>query len=51
MAEYVHDEERIIDRPEAEEADNSAYILIGNPTQGLRCITIENFNGGVINEQ
>lgn len=40
----------IIDKPEAEELENTDYVLIDNATEGTRRISVENLTGGVINE-
>ena len=50
MPEYDENNYRVIDRPEADEAADTDYILIDSPTHGMRCISVANFKGGVRNE-
>lgn len=47
MPDIIETEERIIDKPEVNTAQDDDYVLIDSETEGLRCITVKNLTGGV----
>lgn len=48
MPDIVYDEERIIDKPEVQEANDNDYVLIDSVEDGMRCIKVENLKGGAV---
>lgn len=46
MAEYEYGKKRIIDMEETETINDDNYFLIDSPTQGMRCISMENISKG-----